>query len=180
MLSDNKKICRKFDREIWLYFDGALPDEQIQIWQSHLQNCASCRQNLREIEAVQQPWKAITPVDVHYATFAGHIARPTLKNRLPQNYRPPVPPLFKKLGAILLPLAAAIVLYLRLNSNEMDYKYNWEPQNYQQTVAAIDSAIADLQSDPLWAEANLSPWDQGSADLEYSIESLSNTLDDNN
>lgn len=178
MSSDNKEFCKNFATAIWLFQAQELPVKQMQAWEKHLQSCATCATKYQELKSVQQFYQELPAMAMDEATFARQVSRTTLKNDLPQNYRPPVPPLFKKLGAILLPLAAAILIYLRLNPPEIDSNFAWNPPEIQSTVAEIDSAIAALQQDPVWTDASLSQWDQGSADLEYSIDVISQTIDE--
>ncbi len=180
MSSKNNTLCSRFEANIWLFHDDDLSEEHMQAWEEHLQHCNKCRKKNREIDALQRHYSALPGLDIDETGLAHHISRATVKTELTAGYQPLVPPLFKKLGAILLPLAAAIMLYLRLNPVETEQKYNWDPQRYQEIIAEIDSAIADLQDDPLWADAGVSMWDQGRENLEYSIQELVNSLEENN
>ena len=38
----NKKLCKEFESEMWLFLDHSLEEEMNKFWQNHLANCSSC------------------------------------------------------------------------------------------------------------------------------------------
>ncbi|KAA3618208.1 MAG: zf-HC2 domain-containing protein [Calditrichaeota bacterium] len=174
--SKNEGICGQFEQKIWLFLDHDLPEIEIAFWQQHLEKCKNCAGKMEEIASVNQAYAGLPTFNIANDELNSHISRAVTTVKLSQRNLSPVPDLFKKLGAILLPLAVVIMFYLRLNPVEREMNFSWEPMHYQETITAIDSAIFDLESDPLWADVGESNWDIDSNDLEYHIEQISEDL----
>ncbi|KAA3659004.1 MAG: hypothetical protein DWQ10_09870 [Calditrichaeota bacterium] len=176
MSTNKENLCDRFDAEIWHVRDRDLSKSALQMWEIHLQNCEYCTTRLQDIESVEKAYAQLPVHDLSQAEVRDHINRATSAVALTRTVPQAVPPLFKKLGAILLPLAAAVMFYLKLNPVDTDVNYGWEPVNYQATISEIDSALAALSDDPLWADVDDSAWDETRADLEYEIEQMSESL----
>ncbi len=43
----NKKLCKEFESEMWLFLDHSMEEERKKFWQSHLANCSSCSSVLK-------------------------------------------------------------------------------------------------------------------------------------
>lgn len=176
MSTNNEKLCERFDDEIWLYLDGELAKTEMASWENHLKKCASCQKRLLEIKSVELAYKNVPAVKFDAKQLQKQISRAENTVASTRRYQPPVPPIFKVLGGILLPIAAAVMFYLRLHPVETEQNYNWEPINFQQTITEIDSSLNALSSDLLWAETGESAWDEMRMDLEYRIEDISEAL----
>ncbi len=51
----NKKLCKEFESEIWLFIDHSLEEERKKIWQNHLVSCSDCSSLLKtSTETIEQ------------------------------------------------------------------------------------------------------------------------------
>jgi hypothetical protein len=51
----NKKLCKEFESEIWLFIDHSLEQERKKIWQNHLVSCSDCSSFLKtSTETIEQ------------------------------------------------------------------------------------------------------------------------------
>jgi hypothetical protein len=51
----NKKLCKEFENEIWLFIDHSLEQERKKIWQNHLVSCSDCSSFLKtSTETIEQ------------------------------------------------------------------------------------------------------------------------------
>jgi len=51
----NKKLCKEFENEMWLFIDHSLEQERKKIWQNHLVNCSDCSSLLKtSTETIEQ------------------------------------------------------------------------------------------------------------------------------
>lgn len=52
MNGDKAKICKNFEREIWLFLDQSLPDNEIDFWRDHISGCKICKNLLEQTEDI--------------------------------------------------------------------------------------------------------------------------------
>lgn len=45
-------ICKNFESEIWLFLDGSLPDNEMNLWCDHISGCETCKNLLEETEDI--------------------------------------------------------------------------------------------------------------------------------
>jgi len=51
----NKKLCKEFESELWLFVDHSLEEERKNFWQNHLANCSECSSLLKiSYETIEQ------------------------------------------------------------------------------------------------------------------------------
>ena len=51
----NKKLCKEFESEMWLFLDHSLEEERKKFWQNHLANCSDCSSLLKiSSETIEQ------------------------------------------------------------------------------------------------------------------------------
>ena len=43
----NKKMCKEFESEMWLFLDHSLEEERKKFWQNHLVTCSDCSSLLK-------------------------------------------------------------------------------------------------------------------------------------
>jgi hypothetical protein len=51
----NKKLCKEFESEMWLFLDHSLEEERKKFWQNHLVSCSDCNSLLKtSTETIEQ------------------------------------------------------------------------------------------------------------------------------
>ena len=51
----NKKLCKEFESEMWLFIDHSLEEEKKKFWRNHLDNCSDCSSLLKTFtETIEQ------------------------------------------------------------------------------------------------------------------------------
>ena len=51
----NKKLCKEFESEMWLFIDHSLEQERKKFWQNHLVSCSDCSSLLKtSTETIEQ------------------------------------------------------------------------------------------------------------------------------
>ena len=176
MQPEKKSLCENFELSVWFFLDGELPEAEQKEWQAHLSTCRECSQKLDAFENVEEVYQELPGYDVSNDAFNKHINRAVAHSEITRKVYQPVPTLFKKLGAVLLP--ATIILFFLLRTHNVDSKnLNWEPANYDASIAEIDSSLNVLEDDLLWADSGTSSWDSGLDDIELDIEEISAEID---
>ena len=60
----NKKFCKEFESEIWLFIDHSLDEERKKVWQDHLVNCTDCSSLLKTSTETIEQYNHIPPDDL--------------------------------------------------------------------------------------------------------------------
>jgi hypothetical protein len=90
----NKKFCKEFESEMWLFIDHSLDEERKKAWQDHLVNCADCSSLLKTSTETIERYNRIPPDDLSddsynkiinsvtsYNERTGQIVMPVKSNR---------------------------------------------------------------------------------------------------
>ena len=77
----NKKLCKEFESEMWLFIDHALDEEREKIWQNHLVSCSDCSSLLKiSSEAIEQ-YNRVPLDDMPDKSFIKIIERVTAESK---------------------------------------------------------------------------------------------------
>ena len=60
----NKKFCKEFESEMWLFIDHSLDEERKKVWQDHLVNCTDCSSLLKTSTETIEQYNHIPPDDL--------------------------------------------------------------------------------------------------------------------
>lgn len=52
MKRDKEMICKNFEREIWLFLDKSLPDNEMSLWRDHISQCETCKNLLEQTKDI--------------------------------------------------------------------------------------------------------------------------------
>jgi len=90
----NKKLCKEFESEMWLFIDHSLDKERKKVWQDHLIKCSDCSLLLKKSTETIEQYNRIPSDDLSDNSYediistitadnerTGHIAMPIKSNR---------------------------------------------------------------------------------------------------
>ena len=112
MDNTNKKLCKEFEREMWLFIDHSLEEERKKFWQDHLVSCSDCSLLLKISSETIEQYNRVPLDDVSDSSYKNiiytitadmgrneHLVMPIKRNRT----------LFEIFGFYKLTLGGALV-----------------------------------------------------------------------
>ncbi len=179
--------CENFSQIVWLLLDNDLPDEARKQWQSHLESCSACRQELEKVQSVLKAYRTLpernTPEAVIQAAIAETQAAPLLAWRrfwsaLQSHFG------IRRLWRPALATAgvgAVVLLFFNLSHRE-ELDLTWEPSGIEVAITRLDSALASQRAKIVFDSLpNDTPsrWDMEAAELQERIAALMNKIKEN-
>ena len=55
----NKKVCKKFETDIWLFIEGSISEKEKTFWQAHLSSCSKCSNELNGIKELLSIYESL-------------------------------------------------------------------------------------------------------------------------
>lgn len=157
----NKKLCKEFEHECWLYIEGSLSAERKQFWKKHISECNECKELTLESVNTIKHYDQLALDDLPDLTFAGIVNR-----AIEEETQVVIKPFagkgrslteavgFYKLafggGVLLAAIILIIVTFIRepnigkgLSSEILD----WQGDNITKRIEQIEERILSLKSD---------------------------------
>ncbi len=77
----NKKSCKEFENEMWLFLDHSLEEERKKYWQNHLTSCSECSSLLKASVETIENYNKIPLDDLRDKSFTKVIERITANKK---------------------------------------------------------------------------------------------------
>ena len=65
----NKKLCKEFESEMWLFLDHSLEEKRNKFWQNHLVNCSECSSLLKISSETIEQYNRVPPDDLSDSSY---------------------------------------------------------------------------------------------------------------
>ena len=92
MDNTNKKTCKDFELEKWLFLDGSISEREKTLWEDHLSSCTKCKEELnstKEILSVYNNLKKETVDDLVFNKII-NVAASNPNQISQETFRPPL------------------------------------------------------------------------------------------
>ena len=66
----NKKLCKEFESEMWLFLDHSMEEERKKFWQNHLVSCSECSSLLKISSETMEQYNRVPLDDLQDKSFA--------------------------------------------------------------------------------------------------------------
>ena len=70
----NKKLCKEFEREMWLFLDHSLEEERKKFWQNHLVSCSDCNSLLKISSETLEQYNRVPLDDLADSSYKKNIS----------------------------------------------------------------------------------------------------------
>jgi len=149
-------ICKDFENELWLFSEQSLPQERIEFWNRHIQNCAKCSLLMKNELVLLETCKeelSEDMLDSKYDMMINHAVKPSRNFSLKQTWAKREAFSIKTKFAMISGLAVvAIVISLitpkqnpvKSVSNEL---LDWEGTKIDSQIESIENKIEILNND---------------------------------
>ena len=77
----NKKLCKEFESEMWLFIDRSLEEERKKFWQNHLVSCSECSSLLKISSETMEQYNRVPLDDMPDKSFIKIIERVTAESK---------------------------------------------------------------------------------------------------
>lgn len=159
MKNKKKTICEEFEKEIFLFQEGSLPEERIELIEHHLGICRSCQAVFKDVRDVITAYESLAKEDVDENRFNYMIRKSMRSEILSGKYVQKRKSLVEMFGFYKLSLGGAavvaamiliIISFLREPSIENKIPYellDWNGDKIESKIEQIENQIISLKSD---------------------------------
>ena len=108
----NKKLCKEFESEMWLFLDHSLEEERKKFWQNHLVSCTDCSSLLKISSETIEQYDQVPLDDLSDSSYKDIINTITTDKERPEHLVMPIKrnrTLFEIFGFYKLTFGGALV-----------------------------------------------------------------------
>jgi len=108
----NKKLCKEFENEMWLFIDHSLEEERKKFWQNHLVSCSDCSSLLKISSLTIEQYNQVPLDDLADSSYKKIINTITADNERTEHIFMPIKgnrSLFENFGFYKLTFGGALV-----------------------------------------------------------------------
>lgn len=196
MDNTNKKTCKDFELEKWLFLDGSISEREKTLWEDHLSSCTKCKEELnstKEILSVYNNLKKETVDDLVFNKII-NVAASNPNQISQETFRPPlIKPRslseifgFYKLafGGVVL-AAALILIFITFFNNpkipEIEKRVPkeflaWDFPGFSNQLTSAENQILSLKTDEwdiyIVRKNNKEDWDNALRTIQNQIRKM--------
>lgn len=159
MKNKKKIICEEFEKEVFLFQEGSLPKERIELIEYHLGICQYCQTVFKDLTDVIDTYESLPKDDVDESRFNYMISKSLSPDTLPGRYVQKRKSLVEMFGFYKLSfggaavVAAIILIIISFFSepgieNKIPYELlDWNGDKIENKIEQIEKQIISLKSD---------------------------------
>ena len=159
MKNKKKMICEEFEKEVFLFQEGSLPEERIELIEHHLGFCRSCQAVYKDLTDVIAAYENLAKEDVDENRFNYMIRKSMGSEILPGKNAKKRKSLVEMFGfyklsfggaAVVAAMILIIISFLRETNIESKIPYellDWNGDKIESKIEEIENQIISLKSD---------------------------------